>query len=418
MENKRQSTSLVKSAAKRLKVSHVPTSIINYQGKAVREKTTEIKRIHLFDDSRVNFVGIIPKASQVFLAVEVQGTGIILDTSPIVGCKYVKNLGVQECVECLLLLFNDHHQEEKICIGLSRAQYSKFNVDRLSSLIGGEIQMDMMMYSGYPDAPQTQKGEDIEKYILECLKCQQVEIPNDFRVGKVKLKVKAPDSFTPDNLPKVITAANVRALFNTLLSEYTSVNIFDSKSFIVQTDRCHLAPDTIKCREWVEEYSERLKNSFHSMSALKFEKRICFLVPMIWEEEKASSVPNYNGTEFRRKPTEEDLKTCHFWILGGQHTIMAYKLLAKDESVRDDIRDSCKEVESVMFWAPLTPEKKVLLMGLSKALNHAHETKMEESHFLSIARMIRKVYDGLGRPNAKNVQAWEVSLHLLPVSIR
>lgn len=96
--------------------------------------------------------------------------------------------------------------------------------------------MDVMTkWSGFPAAPDTIRGEDIEAYILECLKFMKVEMPIGFQMGKTKMQVKAPDTYTPDNLPKVITAVNVRTLFNTLLAQYNSSNIFDSKSFIVRT---------------------------------------------------------------------------------------------------------------------------------------------------------------------------------------
>lgn len=120
MENKRSSKAPAK-AAKRSKTKHLPSSILHYRGSPIREKTSEMKTIHLFDDTKVESFGLIPMDSQVFLSLDVEGRGSVLSASPIVGCTFSKNLGVKGCVESLLILFKDTFQEEKICICLDRS---------------------------------------------------------------------------------------------------------------------------------------------------------------------------------------------------------------------------------------------------------------------------------------------------------
>jgi hypothetical protein len=93
----------------------------------------------------------------------------------------------------------------------------------------------------------------------------------------------------PGTLPKTITAENAKSLYKSLLAEYGEMNILDGEVIDIPTKDCFIAPNVMKCRDYDPDYAEDLKNSFYGHSSLNFEKRVCFLVPMRFDESMASN---------------------------------------------------------------------------------------------------------------------------------
>lgn len=97
---------------------------------------------------------------------------------------------------------------------------------------------------------------------------------------------------------------------------------------------------------------------------------------------------------------------------------MAYKLLIDDLAVKEEVRRDCLTVEAVVFWAPFTPANNVVMMGLSKSLNHCEQTRMEDGQFLTIVRQMRRVWIRWGRPQSDTAHSrdskWGVNYHCRP----
>lgn len=111
---------------------------------------------------------------------------------------------------------------------------------------------------------------------------------------------------------------------------------------------------------------------------------MCFLIPIEWNQTDKS--PGYNGTPLKEAPMEKDIvESCHFWILGGQHTIMAYKAILDEGDKRCTFREELKLVTGLMFWSPYNLKANVTMMGLSRALNNIQQTRLNESNFPLVA---------------------------------
>jgi hypothetical protein len=73
-------------------------------------------------------------------------------------------------------------------------------------------------------------------------------------------------------------------------------------------------------------------------------------------------------------------------------------LLIADIKIDASFRRGLSTIPAIIFWAPYTVEGNLKMMGLSKALNHVHDTKMEESQFMIVARQIRQIWKEWGSP--------------------
>lgn len=67
----------------------------------------------------------------------------------------------------------------------------------------------------------------------------------------------------------------------------------------------------MKCRGHDPDYSRDLANSMKFRSRINFEKRVCFLIPIAWEETQKSE-QGYQGTSFESVPTFKQIDKCHF----------------------------------------------------------------------------------------------------------
>lgn len=193
-------------------------------------------------------------------------------------------------------------------------------------------------------------------------------------------------------------------MFNSFLENYQSLNIFGNQIFEVPIERCHIAPNHMKCRAFDRDYAAELKDSFFGYSSINFRKSMCFLVPIKWDPTTNSSVScPYMGTPLAEPPTEYDIiHHCHFWILGGQHTIMAYKAILEENDARCKFWDDLREVTAIMFWAPNNMKSNVTMMGLSRALNNMQETRLDEQNFPLVASQTRAVWKEFGCPRKES----------------
>jgi hypothetical protein len=141
-----------------------------------------------------------------------------------------------------------------------------------------------------------------------------------------------------------------------------------------------------------------LKNSFWAYNGVAFEKKIVYLVP-------CTKVDGSDEVQaLKEPPKREDIHKYEFWILGGQHTIMAYKELIEDISLDNHFRDALKTLSAVIFWAPPTIQGNLRLMNLSKALNDMNEVRLGEGQFLLIARQVRSIWKSMGGPTKSTHQ--------------
>lgn len=104
-----------------------------------------------------------------------------------------------------------------------------------------------------------------------------------------------------DNLPDQMNDENAKELLQSLITEFKDVTLFQGKSKVVDTEKCVQAPPSYKCRGFERKYCERLKASIFGHSALTLEKKIIFLVPVLYESSRLGEV-GYYGTPFSEKP--------------------------------------------------------------------------------------------------------------------
>lgn len=201
------------------------TSILAYRGKKpIRERTTESKTVQRFESDGVVAIGLVLYDRAVCLAVEIGGAAIIIHKSQIKGCFYKRSL-TKNLVEALVILFRDDHQVEKVCLALDVPHIELFDQPRIDSLISDTYRLEKALDVAYPKHPQENTGAAVSKYIQDVLEYKRVPYKRDFRLVKEK-PAQTPVSYTVGNLPKVITAENVGALFDSFLAEYSAVNIF------------------------------------------------------------------------------------------------------------------------------------------------------------------------------------------------
>lgn len=73
-------------------------------------------------------------------------------------------------------------------------------------------------------------------------------------------------------------------------------------------------------------------------------------------------------------------------------------------------------IERMMFWTKYDMAGYLVMMGLSKTMNHIHQTTMEESQFFLIAKQVRDIWKKWGRPtpktNSMKDSKWKVSIFI------
>lgn len=261
--------------------------------------------------------------------------------------------------------------------------------------------------------------ESVAEYISTYLEWAGIEIP-EFEIqrnpGVGTKKVITTERVDPMEMSKHLSLEKATDLFKKIKGQYDRINIFDNKTFTnIDVMKCHFAPDTMRCRRYIVEYAYDLANSFLAYSGVAFPKRTHALVPIRWDP-PGDGRP-YKGTPFETRPTEEDIKSCHFWIIGGQHTIMAYRKLVyeyKEEDVPSRLREELRTTQAIIFWDKPHPDRNHLMMSLSLTLNDPNNTQLVEPEFFMVATQVRNLWRSFGRPPKRTTSPqeklnWKVS---------
>ena len=179
----------------------------------------------------------------------------------------------------------------------------------------------------------------------------------------------------------------------------------------VQADKLQLAPPDIVYRGIVDQRKEQLLKEFKSMSFTRLRVPIVVL-PIVGDEESAQTI-------YPSKPRfPEDIMNGSFWIIGGQHSVVAareavqYFDLKGGNRITPSQRKSLLEHEIVVVWSL----DKAVLMALSKVLNKKSEERDAKSTVQSQILRARQNWHLQGCPmpslyGAKHDARWNVSPH-------
>lgn len=415
-EDTRQDSSPKRKRGQKKKVEERCNSFADFRSKKLAVKSTETENVYKFDTTKIKAWGVLLEKKAPRICVEIESGFALLPQSKIIGCVFEKNLGLKDIQEALILLVEDNNESQTTttCYAMSREAYTLFDQSKTEKEfpLTPDMTLDHSLAT-YPRHSNIPLGGNIENYILSVLKWSKITSPSGFHAGTKEVLAKHAE-FASGHLPKVITAENIELLCKDFDGAYQKANIFHSMIFNIENSRCHIAPNIVKCRDYDPDYSRDLAHSMKFSSRISFEKRICFLIPVQWDAEKATTEEGYRGTPFEEEPSLVDIESCHFWIIGGQHTIMAYRLLMDDLEVEQEIRDTCKTVDAVMFWTPNDMKSHLVMMGLSRTLNHVHHTSMDECQFFLIARQVREIWKAWGSPtpesNSVKDSKWKVEI--------
>lgn len=371
----------------------------------------ESKVVHPFKADNFNSWGVIPSQSGVLLCVEDGSLSVVADFK-IIGCLFKRNIGLDDFQESVCLLMEDLENETKLVLCMRLQDYQKFDQAEVEKLVMNCSQYKHCISSDlfYPITPENLTGMNLSAYINDILEWTKSPYVRMFSVGKK-------GEIGPGHLPEELNEDKAQELFNNLLTEYRDITLFEGKVFTVQTNRCKLGPDDYKCRVFDRKYCEVLKGSLMGHSSLALEKKIVYLVPIMWDPREERSNPSYKGSPFKTMPSIEDLNTCCFWIVGGQHTIEAYKMLIDDPKFDPMKKEALKTVSASLFWTPFNLVGNTKIMGLSQALNNMNKTTMPESQFLLMAKQVRSIWISAGRPTPTRGQSagsmWKVLSNLI-----
>ena len=178
----------------------------------------------------------------------------------------------------------------------------------------------------------------------------------------------------------------------------------------VQADKLHLAPPDIVYRGIVDQQKEQLLKEFKSMSFIRLRVPIVVL-PILGDEENVQMI-------YPSKPRfPEDIMNGSFWIIGGQHSVVAareavqYFNLKGGNRITPSQRKSLLEHEIVVVWSL----DKAVLIALSKILNKKSEERDAKSIVQSQILQARQNWHLQGCPmpsfyGAKHDARWNVSL--------
>ncbi|CAM6104407.1 unnamed protein product [Calypogeia fissa] len=330
---------------------------------------------------------------------------IVLDSS-IIGCAYRKNVDLEELPEALALLFGEEHDEtSRMCICLSQDKIDTFDqkaVDEVAVKNGRPLnQAKDRNFLMHPIPPS---GKSISKFILALLNFyQNFNVPT-FRFG---IKEEMKSQFEAERLPHSITEKNCEQIYETIQLLYTHLDIFDKKVFEISLSKCYTAPSYIKCRELDTEHASNLANSFVALAPITFTRKTIYLYP-VKPQEDGPPIP------YDEAPTEKQIEDSQFWILGGQHTVYAYKLMLNMPNIDRHKKALILTVEARIFWAPPTNAGYLSLIQLSSALNQESKTNMHSYQFFILAKQVRQLWKHHGSPASDSsnnkLHHWKVCL--------
>ncbi|CAM6115777.1 unnamed protein product [Calypogeia fissa] len=302
-------------------------------------------------------------------------------------------MGLDELQESLSLIFTEDSTTTRICIYLSRREYEVYDQKRIDMFANANNLVSFTVKSKpYPLSLSTKAPSSIMTYISSVLAWIGKEYLETFRVG-TKEELKRP-LVDVNNIPAIITSENSEALYNSMITSYRDLDIFNKKRFEVPLSSCYTAPGYIKCRGFEPEHATNLANSYLALSPLIFNRKTIYLYPLIADDKNEDGKIPYS-----RPPTQEEIGKSNFWVLGGQHTVAAYRKMMNNSLCDADQKRQIKNVDGVMYWAPPMNAGNLKLMGLSNALNMENSATIKESQFLVIAKQIRDLWKHHGHPN-------------------
>ena len=125
---------------------------------------------------------------------------------------------------------------------------------------------------------------------------------------------------------------------------------------------------------------------------------------------------------FPTKPTVQDCQkdSTHFWIIGGQHTVEAHKVRAKDLPSTWTL-DEISHFPVIPVWAKPDKEGELNMLQYSRGLNHDLTVVRKEPCFTEQIATCRLKWEEYLRPSPKLVEGeqsaeFKVSLdHLDPI---
>lgn len=401
-----------KTKVRRTRASGCDITLVKIRGPKIKKVLCdESKSIHSLKIENLKTWGVVLYEGSLFLCVEGSALSVVIDYK-ITGSLFKRNLGLEDFQECLCLLMENVQDGNKLAVCLRLPDYTKFDQLAIEGLLKTSTKYTDTMSTDleFPLTPEKISGEDISTYITDILEWSKKPYVRLFSLGRK-------GEIGPGHLPEELNDDKAKELFNNLLNEYRDITLFAGESFEVETMRCKLAPDDYKCRSFDKKYCEALKGSMMGHSSIALEKKIVYLVPIHWDATLAYNDLSYNGTPFTSRPTRADLANCYFWIVGGQHTIEAYKLLLADPKFSSARKSSLMMVTASMFWTPFSIVGNTKIMGLSQALNNMNRTTMPDSQFLLMAKQLRSIWVSSGRPTPTRGQSansmWKVCIFLL-----
>jgi hypothetical protein len=218
-------------------------------------------------------------------------------------------------------------------------------------------------------------------------------------------------NFTPVDLKKM-GPKEVEAVGAMLNTSFTNLFITDNKVMTethpitkeavvkrIHFDRLHRAPKGIWVYRGIEpERLEDILNATRARSQATASISEIRVMPL-----KSKPLPG-RVDFFMTKPTVQDCQkeSTHFWIIGGQHTVEAHKILAKDLPSTWTM-DEISHFPVIPVWAKPDKEGELNMLQYSRGLNQDLSGVRKEPCFTEQIATCRLKWDEYLRPSPKLV---------------
>lgn len=236
-----------------------------YLGKKMKDISSDaVSTFYDLKKSAVTSWGIIYVNKCLRLCFANDKSFAIIQDADITGCLFKSNLGLPEMQEALVLLVAHAETSEASALCFGKVEYKTFSQTKVDEflLLNKEL-CGSALRTGFPVSPSSREGESISQYINAVLQWGNEPHTEIFTIVKK-------GAFSASNPPKEITKANVNEMFDSFLENYQHLNIFKNKTFEVPIERCHLAPNHVKCRDFDKDYASDLKDAFFGYSSINF----------------------------------------------------------------------------------------------------------------------------------------------------
>lgn len=176
---------------------------------------------------------------------------------------------------------------------------------------------------------------------------------------------------------------------------------------LICVDYCNLAPDSYKCRPLSDEYVKYLLKTFAGHS------RPCSLAADLMPYDPHTNVPLKSDEVHLDK-----LQQYHYWILSGQHSIMAARAFLRNKSKKYASRKLFyeKRLARIIVDAP-----REVSVRISRMENIETQTSMKTQPYVEILKHARGQWLAYSKPTKpkggvpvghESRKLWDVSLHL------